>query len=501
MSFFETLGIDEYGDERDIKRAYAKLIKEFRPDTHPIEFARIREAYEGALNHYKWQQKWQAEEAQYEANEENNSSNAIEFSVSPTAMAAAVNVDADLAENLTTTEKPAEILTNTSAEKPVEAPPVAIISPPFNSPPTSTPQPARNLAQEIIYALDNCAIKLDETGADAATNKLLSELDDTSLDEKAELEYQLLNWFLYAITPMLLAFKKLNERFNWSKNMLAFGIDFEQWQIDRLVALHSLAVIYTQDIAQQKQGVAKHKVFSLLMTSEHFNSQQNAANTWQILCEKYEINALKNHPNFQLSKFQVVWADLIFGAFIGVLLWFLTVGYSDSHRFYAAASWTIFGAICTAFLAEPFAQFLQACDRFKMYFDDKEARLRALIKSKSAAYGTYFFLAVLGSIAIAYVSHYSAEAWGINITKNLGLDDDFMLIIIVIGLGLLVPVLASLGVILLSLPPVFLLVITVPMYCVKLIYIFAQFIEDKVIKVFKLFGSVFLGLKRLLKPS
>ncbi len=36
--------------ERDVKRAYARLIKSYRPDTNPAEFQQVREAYEYALH-------------------------------------------------------------------------------------------------------------------------------------------------------------------------------------------------------------------------------------------------------------------------------------------------------------------------------------------------------------------------------------------------------------------------------------------------------------------
>jgi len=44
----ELLGIAEDADERSIKRAYARLIKRWRPDRAPDEFRRIHEAYEAA---------------------------------------------------------------------------------------------------------------------------------------------------------------------------------------------------------------------------------------------------------------------------------------------------------------------------------------------------------------------------------------------------------------------------------------------------------------------
>ncbi len=45
----ELLGVPETADEPTLKRAYAELVKRFRPDRHPEEFQRVRRAYEQAL--------------------------------------------------------------------------------------------------------------------------------------------------------------------------------------------------------------------------------------------------------------------------------------------------------------------------------------------------------------------------------------------------------------------------------------------------------------------
>lgn len=46
-SFF---GLEDGFDRRDLKRAYGKLIREYKPETHPAEFQRIRAAYEQLEN-------------------------------------------------------------------------------------------------------------------------------------------------------------------------------------------------------------------------------------------------------------------------------------------------------------------------------------------------------------------------------------------------------------------------------------------------------------------
>jgi len=45
---FEILGIPETNDAKEIKRAYVRRIKVYRPETHPVEFARIRAAFQNA---------------------------------------------------------------------------------------------------------------------------------------------------------------------------------------------------------------------------------------------------------------------------------------------------------------------------------------------------------------------------------------------------------------------------------------------------------------------
>jgi TPR repeat protein len=49
MDCWQRLGIAETADKREIKRAYAKLLKENNPEDRPAEFQAIREAYEQAL--------------------------------------------------------------------------------------------------------------------------------------------------------------------------------------------------------------------------------------------------------------------------------------------------------------------------------------------------------------------------------------------------------------------------------------------------------------------
>jgi hypothetical protein len=51
---FELLGVARGTSEPDIKRAYTRLIRRFKPEHHPDEFRRVREAYEACLTQGRW---------------------------------------------------------------------------------------------------------------------------------------------------------------------------------------------------------------------------------------------------------------------------------------------------------------------------------------------------------------------------------------------------------------------------------------------------------------
>lgn len=53
MDIWEILGIDKTTDEREIKRAYAKMLAKHHPEDEPEKFQEIKEAYEMALQYAK----------------------------------------------------------------------------------------------------------------------------------------------------------------------------------------------------------------------------------------------------------------------------------------------------------------------------------------------------------------------------------------------------------------------------------------------------------------
>src|SRR5262245_46628642 len=51
---FRLLGVDRTAPEAELKRAYTRLIRRFKPEHFPEQFRRVREAYEAALDQLKW---------------------------------------------------------------------------------------------------------------------------------------------------------------------------------------------------------------------------------------------------------------------------------------------------------------------------------------------------------------------------------------------------------------------------------------------------------------
>src|SRR5262245_8160594 len=51
---FELLGVGPSATETDLRRAYTRLSRRFKPEHSPEAFRRVREAYEAALQHRKW---------------------------------------------------------------------------------------------------------------------------------------------------------------------------------------------------------------------------------------------------------------------------------------------------------------------------------------------------------------------------------------------------------------------------------------------------------------
>ncbi|HBC6092554.1 TPA: J domain-containing protein, partial [Escherichia coli] len=67
MNCWEILGLQSGAEERDIKRRYAQLVKNCRPEDDPAAWQQLHDAYEQALR-YDDEDQWQEEEEEQPIN-------------------------------------------------------------------------------------------------------------------------------------------------------------------------------------------------------------------------------------------------------------------------------------------------------------------------------------------------------------------------------------------------------------------------------------------------
>lgn len=185
-SAWAVLGLSHDASTADVRARYAALIKQFRPDTHPEDFARIRESYEQALRHARER-------------------------------------ESRLAEIETEEEQHDDMATQPVAAPPIAAPPVVAspIAPPVvvaerevDAPPQRPPLPA------LVPPLQAHVQADGEAAALPALRRMLDDSKRVSLDERQALELALLHWFLHAESPPLLLMFDAGRAFGWHGNEL-----------------------------------------------------------------------------------------------------------------------------------------------------------------------------------------------------------------------------------------------------------------------------------------
>ena len=181
MAPWDTLGLAPTADERDLKRAYAALIKQFRPDTHPHDFARIREAYEWARVLLR-----QRADAVEGAGDDASAADA------PAAVAPAPDAPAPAAVPDT---PPEPIVTVAAAPQPPAA-------------------PEADLRERVQAIAAVCGAHGDVAALDALRG-LLRETARSHIDARQDLETLLLRAFLGTDEPPLLLVFEAGRAFGW----------------------------------------------------------------------------------------------------------------------------------------------------------------------------------------------------------------------------------------------------------------------------------------------
>jgi hypothetical protein len=170
MTPWEILGAHPDIAVADLRRRYAALIKAFRPETHPQDFARIREAYELAL---PWARRREAEQAEAAAE--------------------------------------------------VPAVPEVIGPAPTAEPAAAADEPGLAARFHAFRALAESAEGARDEALLPALHALLRARTGATLDEGQALEFALMRWFIESDQPPLTLLFETGRAFDWHEQVTRLG--------------------------------------------------------------------------------------------------------------------------------------------------------------------------------------------------------------------------------------------------------------------------------------
>lgn len=375
-SLFDTLGVDWDADERTIKRAYAKLIKEYRPDSHPAEFARIREAYENALENARHRARWQTEESAEDSHKSSDpvnrestaEQNQVEYlELESTPIAPYQRLPRNNAPELDDVEEdavpPYQRLPAYNTPEPEILNESEPLTPPYQRIPSEKPSKVDDVelhefadipAFQYEFSMEEFNAKLDaynsyplndqlieqqlaqltsfqfpqeETKALACFEAQIQHFDTLSLDQRMDYEDALGHWLLYSAQPSLLIFLAANKQFSWEEDHLnrIHNLDFQAKL--RFAFLLKLAEFYNA-ITQANSRLLKsenqtQRSLSLLKTRAEFLERKEKLLKWKQDCIDADLPALQGYFDGYAEKHHQIFAVDIFFALtnIGFLWW------------------------------------------------------------------------------------------------------------------------------------------------------------------------------------
>ena len=217
MTPWQTLGVATDVAVPELRRRYAALIKEFRPETHPQDFARIREAYEVVLPHARRREALAAERAEAE--------------------------DAEV--EIVQVEAVAETLEAASLAEPlaVEAAPIEVIAPSAveETPVEEDAEPALAAHFRRFHDQAAAARGSDDEAHLPALRALLAARTQATLDDSQALEFALMRWFIEADAPPLTLLFETGRAFDWHRHPARLSNWLSPWALRQMEARLTLS--------------------------------------------------------------------------------------------------------------------------------------------------------------------------------------------------------------------------------------------------------------------
>ncbi len=377
-SLFDTLGVDWDADERTIKRAYAKLIKEFRPDSHPSEFARIRAAYENALDNLRNRERWQVFEVQEDSEQQEQDDHQESY------------LELQAAERQSDAIKAAQEFEATYIEPETQVIPSYQRMPRINNPELAEQQseqdellsnneivpPYRRILSETLTELDDdetleeyhlpeiqyefsadslisevladdeyqayddvvkeflarladFSLPKDELATLTCFEEHIQQLDVMSLDQRMDYEDGLCHWLLNSHQPSLLVFLAACKRFDWNEfHLHNIQHHFGQQGKVRFSNLLKLASFYNEiiesDSALLKDESKTKWEFLRLKTRVDALDRKAKLAQWKEDCLNADLPGLQSYfEEYVEKRFQIFAVDIFFSLSLTIFAWWI----------------------------------------------------------------------------------------------------------------------------------------------------------------------------------
>jgi len=203
MNPWETLGVSAEIGVADLRRRYAALIKEFRPETHAQDFARIREAYEVVLPFARRREQEAFEEVVTATGSDDIPLQPPEepFAEQPQEMADAAPLPMDN-----------EIAISDAAITAVLAAEITDV------PPQADDEPGLAGHFHRFHELAEAAAGTRDEALLPELHALLQARTRATLDDSQALEFALMRWFIEAEMPPLTLLFETGRAFDWHRH-------------------------------------------------------------------------------------------------------------------------------------------------------------------------------------------------------------------------------------------------------------------------------------------
>lgn len=355
---WELLGLEAGPDEGAIRRAYATRVRQFRPDSHPAEFMRVREAYDAALAMARYL-RWQQEQPQDDPQQAQPPAPGESGPQAPASAPASSPIHPDAAPGAAT-PSPSSQPRPSSTDQAPEAPDEALLPAAFD--------PEAALAR--VAAAHN---EQGEAAAVAALHAQLAECARGTIDARLDFEAVFLRSLLTSETPPLSLVFEGDRCFRWSArpdDVAALFGDGGVRRLDLLVEMADHRVFareYAPNAWARALFVPPDQRLPWWGLHARVREARALAQRWDLLCEHAQVPALQGSPHPQarrrLGGRMVLMPDLALGALVALVLHEEASGWQG--ELLAAAGLLIVLALCVGARELPYLIGLERAARWK----------------------------------------------------------------------------------------------------------------------------------------